>query len=343
METVTMSRKEVDRVSVFSELKKGTMTKREAATQLTLSLRQLKRLWSAYKRSDYDPMSVVHKLRGAPSNRRLDEALVARAVTLVGDQYPDFGPTFAAEKLREEHALVIGRERLREALIAAGTWTPRQQRQGPVHVWRERRAVRGELVQVDGSPHDWFEGRAPWCTLIQFIDDATSEVLWLEFVPSESTHALMTATRHVLDAHGRPVALYADRGGVFKINLGNENDDRRTQDERALGELGIALIHARSPQAKGRVERGFQTHQDRLVKELRLAKIATMAEANRFLRDVYLPKHNAKFAVTARQPGDAHRSLDGYDLHEIFCVKEPRIVTNDLTIRYRTRWFQLTP
>ena len=341
MEGVTMSRKELDQVSVFVKIQEGTMTQVAAAQQLGLSLRHMQRKWQAYRRSG--PASLAHGLRGRPSNHRLDEAVVTRAVELVTAKYADFGPTFAAEKLAEEHQLTIGRERLRQAMVAAGLWTVHGQHRPAAHPWRERRARRGELVQVDGSPHAWFEDRAPKCTLLQFIDDATSEVLWLEFVDSESTHSLMEATWHALEAHGRPQALYTDRGGVFKVNLHNPEDEKVTQYERALTELGIELIHARSPQAKGRVERGFQTHQDRLVKELRLAGISTMAEANSLLRETYLPKHNRKFAVKARQPGDIHRSVEGYDLDAILCTKEPRVVTNDLTIRYKTRWLQLAP
>lgn len=343
MEGVTMSRKELGHIAVFSDLKRGTMTQSGAAAQLGLSLRQVQRKWSTYKKSDYDPASLVHKLRGRASNRRLDERLVSQAVELVTTQYPDFGPTFAAEKLAEDHAVTIGRERLRQALIAAGVWTVHGQHRPIAHPWRKRRAVRGELVQLDGSPHRWFEDHGEACTLLAFIDDATSEVLWLEFVESETTDAVMRATGHYLEVHGRPGELYTDRGGVFKVNLHNEDDDKVTQYKRALAELDIGLIHARSPQAKGRVERGFQTHQDRLVKELRLAGISTIAEANDFVRDVYRPKHNRKFAVAARQAGDAHRSLAGYDLDTILCTKEERTVTNDLTIRYQTRWFQLTP
>jgi len=343
MEAVTMSRKELSQVAVFSQLREGTMTKKEAAVNLGLSLRHMKRKWSAYKASGYDPASLVHKLRGAPSNHRIDEELVTQAVELVKTKYPDFGPTFAAEKLAEQDKLVVGHDTLRRALIAAGVWTVHGQHHPTAHPWRERRAARGELVQGDGSPHAWFEDRAPKCTLIQFIDDATSEVVELELADGESTHALMTATRHYLKRSGRPGAFYVDRGGVFKVNIHNANNDKVTQYERALSELDIELIHARSPQAKGRVERGFQTHQDRLVKELRLAGISTMAEANVFIRKVYLPKHNRKFAVTARQSGDAHRSLEGYDLDTILATKEQRIVTNDLTIQYKTRWFQLSP
>lgn len=343
MKGVTMSRKELSQMAVFSQLKEGIMTKQEASVQLQLSVRQVKRKWSVYKRSDYDPASLVHKLRGQPSNRRLDETVISAAIELVKEKYRDFGPTFAAEKLAEEHQVVLSHDSLRRALITAGVWIVHGQHRPVPHPWRERRAQRGELVQADGSPHAWFEARAPKCTLIQFIDDAKGEVLALELTDGESTHALMQTTRHMLEDHGRPDAVYADRGGVFKVNLHNADDDKVTQYERALTELGIELIHARSPQAKGRVERGFQTHQDRLVKELRLAEISTMVEANRFIRDIYLPKHNAKFAVTARQAGDAHRPLDGFDLDAILCTKEDRIVTNDLTIRYKTRWFQLAP
>lgn len=343
MTGLTMSRKELDRVGVFGQHKAGTLTKQEVAVQLRLSLRQVKRIWRSYKQSGYDPASLVHGLRGRASSRRFDTALSARAVELVQTKYPDFGPTFAAEKLADEHGLTIGRETLRRALTVAGLWVPNQRHRPVAHPWRERRARRGELVQTDGSPHAWFEDRAPKCTLIQIIDDATSEVLVLELAEGESTHALMTATYHSIQTHGRPGAFYADRGGVFKVNIHNENDDKVTQYERALNELDIELIHARTPQAKGRVERGFQTHQDRLVKELRLAGISTIAEANVFIRDSYLPKHNRKFAVTARQSEDAHRSVTGYDLDAILCTKEERTVTNDLTIRYKARWLQLQP
>lgn len=338
MEGVTMSRKELNQVELFAQLKVGGVTKKTVAAKLGLSLRQVKRKWKAYR--ERGPAGLVHGLRGKPGNRSVGSAMT-QAVALVEAKYRDFGPTFAAEKLRERDGLVVNHETLRLHLIAAELWVPRQHRRVEIHEWRQRRAVRGELVQADGSPHHWFEDRAEPCTLLQFIDDATSEVLWLEFVASESAHDVMHATRHYLEAAGRPGALYVDRGGVFKVNLGNSDDERQTQYERALGELDIQLIHARSPQAKGRVERGFQTHQDRLVKELRLEGITTMAEANRYLRDVYLPKHNRKFAVPARQSGDAHRSLAGYDLDAILCTKELRLVGNDRTIRYRGRWFQL--
>ncbi len=341
MTGVTMSRKEFDRVEVFAQLKAGTVSKSEVTVQLGVSLRQVKRLWKVYRTDG--PAGLAHGLRGRVSNRRLDGDLVARAVELVRTNYADFGPTFAAEKLTELHGLKLGVETLRGALMTAGIWTPHQRHRPVAHSWRERRALRGELVQADGSPHRWFEDRGEPCTLLQFIDDATSELVWLEFAESESTHALMTATKHYLEVEGRPLALYTDRGGVFKVNLGNENNERITQYERALTELGITLIHARSPQAKGRVERGFQTHQDRLVKELRLADISTIEAANEFVRDQYLPAHNRKFAVTARQAGDAHRSIQDYVLDEILCVKESRTVGNDLTVRYMARWFQLAP
>lgn len=261
---------------------------------------------------------------------------------LVRQHYPDFGPTFAAEKLQEHHGITIHHETLRLLLIERGLWRVHG---GPItaHVWRERKDCRGEMVQVDGSLHRWFENRAPACTLLAFIDDATSTLLWLEFVSGESTAALMRATWRYLERAGRPLSLYVDRGGVFRVNIHNEEADKLTQYARALKELDIELIHARSPQAKGRVERVFGTLQDRMVKELRLAGISTMPEANRFVWEVYLPKHNVKFAVAPKRAVDLHRSLKGYDLSRIFCVREVRTVRNDFTIQYQRRLFQLNP
>jgi hypothetical protein len=197
------------------------------------------------------------------------------------------------------------------------------------------------MVQLDGSPHHWFEDRADPCTLIAFIDDATSRILWLEFAESESTESLMKSTRSYIGKFGRPASFYADRGVVYKVNKNNPDNDKITQYKRALDELHTKLIHARSPEAKGRVENLFGTLQDRLVKELRLANISTMEEANKFVREIYTPKHNVKFAVKPKSETDLHKSIDGYDLENIFCLKEDRRVNNDFTISYKTRFIQL--
>jgi hypothetical protein len=200
----------------------------------------------------------------------------------------------------------------------------------------------GLMVQCDGSPHDWFEGRAPICTLLVFIDDATSQILWLEFARSESREAIMQATKNYMEKHGRPGCFYVDHGSSFHVNLNNKEHEKLTQWERALSELSVEVVHANSPQAKGRVERANKTMQDRLVKELRLASISSIDEANEFLRQGnFVEKHNNHFAVAPAQKGDAHKSIEGYDLDAIFCTKEKRVVANDFTIRYEKRIFQL--
>ena len=335
-----MSAKELRQVPLFEQLTHRRISQWEAAQKLRLTIRQVQRKLRAYRQDG--PWSLAHRLRGRPSHRATPDAEKDQVLALVRDRYPDFGPTFAAEKLHENHAITVDHESLRRWMTAAGLWRVHG---GPLtaHVWRERKACRGEMTQADGSLHRWFEDRAPACVLLVFIDDATSELLWAEFVGGESTVALMTATWHYLECEGRPLALYVDRGGVFRVNIHNEEADKVTHYARALQELDIELIHARSPQAKGRVERVFGTLQDRLVKELRLAGISTATEANRFLREVYLPKHNARFAVVPKRTADLHRSLNGYDLSRIFCVREERTVRNDFTIQYQRRLFQLDP
>lgn len=337
---ILMSRKELSQVSVFTAVQARHITQKEAALQLRLTVRQVRRKLRDFRKKG--AASLVHKLRGRPSHHATPNDEKDRALAIVQDQYPDFGPTFAAEKLAEVHGITVDHESLRRWMIAAGLWRIHG---GPVtaHVWRERKDCRGMMIQADGSPHRWFENRASACTLLAFIDDATSALLWLEFAEGETTAALMMATWRYLTHEGRPLSVYVDRGGVFRVNIHNEEQDKRTQYGRALTELDIELIHARSPQAKGRVERVFGTLQDRLVKELRLEGISTMAEANQFVREIYLPKHNAKFAVTPKSPADMHRSLRGYDLSRIFCVREQRTVRNDFTIQYERRLFQLAP
>jgi hypothetical protein len=236
---------------------------------------------------------------------------------------------------------------LRKAMIADGHW--KSHKQHPFYrAWRERRPCVGELVQLDGSDHDWFEGRGPRCVLLPYVDDATSRVLYGQFIPVEDTLTLMAATKIYLQTCGRPLAFYVDKDSIYTINrqatVEEELRDAQplTQFTRAMGELGIEVITANSPQAKGRVERGHGTHQDRLVKELRLAGISTPEKANPFLRDVYFPKHNARFAVAPTNPTDVHRPLlKIHRLHEILSLRSPRVLANDFTLRYQNRCFQL--
>ncbi len=334
-----MSTKEINQIQIFTDLETKKIKQAGAAKMLHLSIRQVKRKLKAFRRSG--ATSLVHGNRGKASNHSFEPAIKMEAISIVSNEYPDFGPTFAAEKLLENHQIDMNHETLRLLMTDAGLWKPKYKKMPDIHVWRERMAYFGELIQADGSPHDWFEGRAPKCTLIAYIDDATSRTVWLEFAASESTESLMRTTRSYLEIHGKPVSLYTDRGGVYKVNLNNEDKDKLTQYGRALEEIGINHIHARSPQAKGRVERLFGTLQDRLVKELRLKGISTIEEANRFIREEYLTKHNEKFSVKAREEADLHSSVSAYNLDNIFCLKSERQVNNDSTISYKTRWFQL--
>jgi hypothetical protein len=222
------------------------------------------------------------------------------ALSIIRERYADFGPTLAAEKLAAHHGCSLSRETLRGWMIADGLWTDRRHRLPSPHQPRRRRECLGELVQIDGSEHAWFEGRGPMCTLLAFIDDATSRLMVLRFVPSESTFDYFRATRAYLEAHGKPVAFYSDKHNIFRVNNG-EGGDRVTQFGRALSELSIDIICANSPQAKGRVERAFGTLQDRLVKELRLAGISTIDVANAWLPG-FIAEHNARFGRAPRTP-----------------------------------------
>ena len=336
-----MSTKEVDQILIFEKLKAKALSQREASRILHLSLRQVKRKMKKYR--EVGALSLVHAARGKPGNRSLGPLIKKSALTLVKEKYADFSPTFASEKLAELHGIMVNKETLRQWMTDSGIGKATPLKQGTVHVWRERRSCRGELVQLDGSYHNWFEDRADRCCLLAFIDDATSELLWAEFCESESTECLMQATNNYLMKEGRPVSVYADRGSVYQVNKGNENKDRVTQYERALTELTIELIPARSPQAKGRVERLFGTLQNRLVKELRLAEISGVQEANIFLRDTYFAKHNQQFSVAPKDATDVHRALEGYRLQEILCIKATRKLQNDWCLSYFKRWLQLDP
>lgn len=342
---LTMKTKEIDRLKIVQDVIEKRLKQRNAARQLGISTRQIRRLCGQFRREG--PHSLVHGLRGCPSNHRLPDGHLHKALNLVSTHYDDFGPTLANEQLLERHGLNLSTSTLRTGMIAQGLWTSRRSSQRH-RAWRERRARVGLLVQLDGSDHDWFEGRGPRCVLLIFIDDATSRILHGVFIPVENTHHLMTAARDYLTRLGRPVALYVDRDSIYKINRPSSvqqepsGTESATQFTRAMAELDIEMIFAHSPQAKGRVERGFHTHQDRLVKELRLAGISTMLKANRFLNEVYIPRHNARFSIAPKDPVDAHRPLlDHHRLAHILSVREDRVVGNDFTLRQNNLFFQL--
>jgi len=327
-----MSAREADRYAVIRQVIESKMTQPEAAAWLGLSVRQVKRLCKAVRAHECE--GVVSRRRGQPSNRRIADGERDRYVALVKQRYPDFGPTLAAHYLRQEHGFGYSTETLRAWMASAGLWKPRRAKLQCIHSPRLRRARLGELVQIDGSLHAWFEQRAAKCCLIAFIDDATGCVLGARFFPVESTRAYLGVLQQYVAQHGRPVALYSDRHSIFTKH--DPEDPEPTQFERAMGELGIEPILAYSPQAKGRVERLFQTLQDRLVKALRLAGISSIEAANAWLPG-YLAEHNARFAVAPREAEDAHRplQLDAQALGRVCAVHHGRRLSRALTCQFR--------
>jgi homeodomain-containing protein len=342
MTVICMSRQEIDRVGVLRDLDQRRITAAQAATRMHLTRRQVFRLAKAFRACG--PEALVSRRRGRPSNRRYPERLRSQALDLIREHYADFGPTLAAEKLAERHGLHLARETVRQWMLADGLWTDRKQRLRPVHQPRHRRDCVGELVQIDGSEHGWFEERGPRCTLLVYIDDATSRLMHLKFVPSESTFDYFQATREYLERHGKPVAFYADKHATFRVNkAGAVSGDGMTQFGRALHELNIDIICANSSQAKGRVERANQTLQDRLVKELRLAGISTLEAGNAFLSG-FLAEHNRRFAKAPRDARNLHRPLGPSDnLDDVFAWKEERTVSTSLTLQYDKVIFILEP
>ena len=332
-DTITMTMRQLDRLKVLQALADGHLKTGIAAARLGLSPRQTLRLLRRYQ--DEGAPGLQNRRQGAPGHRQLPPGLESRVRGLIRDSYADFGPTLAAEKLRERHGIDLATETVRRIMVDAGFWMPRKLRPPKVHQPRNRRACLGELVQIDGSDHAWFEDRAPACTLLVFVDDATGRLMQLLFVPSESTPAYFTATRAYVERHGKPMAFYSDKAGIFRVNARDNAEGRGyTQFGRALFELNIDSLCANSSPAKGRVERMNGTLQDRLVKELRLRGICSMAAANAFA-PLFMADFNARFAKVPRRDFDAHRPLRGdEDLARIFCWREWRKVSASLTLQY---------
>ena len=327
---IAMSKKELTRLEAVQRVASKQIGVAWAADRLALSERQVKRLVRAYR--EEGAAGLVSKRRGQPSNRRIDEGIKAQVLELMGSRYSGFGPALAAEYLQGE-GIRLSKETLRNWMIGAGLWRAGKKRHG-VHPPRPRRPRLGELVQIDGSPHDWFEGRGPRCTLIAFIDDATSRVMAACFVPAETTQAYLNGLHAYILAHGCPAALYSDRHGIFTKH--DPEDAEPTQFQRAAASLGIATLQAPTPQAKGRVERLFQTLQDRLVKAMRLAGISDMEAANTFLQ-TYLPGHNERFAVPPADSQDAHIScpMSGAELARACTIQHRRKLSKDLVLSFR--------
>lgn len=327
-----MSSKERERLRLIQAIREGRRTQQQAAHELGLSVRQVKRLCRAFRRQG--ARGLVSRRRGRPSNRRIALAEQRRVVQLVERHYPDFGPTLAAEYLSEHHGYSGSVETLRQWMIAAKVWQPRRTPQRRIHQLRERRAAVGELVQIDGSPHAWLEQRAPRCCLIAFVDDASGLLQYARFVAVESTRAYLHALHSYVQQLGRPVAFYSDRHSIFTKH--DPEDPEPTQFERAVRALDIEPILALSPQAKGRVERAFQTLQDRLVKALRLARVDSLEAANAFLPG-FLVHYNARFSRTPREPADAHRPLHltAEQLQWACSEQFPRTLSRSLSCQFR--------
>lgn len=342
MTIISMSSRELKRLEAIRQLDEGRLTRAQAGQLVGLGMRQMQRLLNAYRQ--HGPPALVSRKRGRPSNRRYPPAFREHVIDLVRKHYGDFGPTLAAEKLGERHDLFISVATLRRWMIEAELWLPRRLRERRVYQPRYRRECFGELVQIDGSDHHWFEDRGPPCTLLVYIDDATGRLLELRFVPSESTFDYFLSTKRYLQRYGKPVAFYSDKHSIFRVNRpGALNGDGMTQFGRALHELNIDIICANSSQAKGRVERVNRTLQDRLVKELRLAGISDMTAANAFLPG-YMEGFNAQFGKSPLQERDLHRPLqDHEDLDDILCWQEDRTVSNSLTLQYDRVLYLLQP
>jgi len=330
---ITLSMRELDRLKIVQAVLDGLLKPGRAAERLKLTDRQFRRLVQRYRLEGAHGLLSRH--RGRRSNNRTAPELEAHAAALIRERYADFGPTLACEKLVEVHGLVLAKETVRRLMIEAGLWVPRKQRPPKIHQPRNRRACVGELIQIDGCEHAWFELRGPTCTALVYVDDATSRLMEVYFTTSESTFSYFGATRAYVDRFGKPAAFYSDKAGIFRVNSKDAKAGRgHTQFARALYELNIEGICANSGQAKGRVERAHLTLQDRLVKELRLRNISTLEAANAFM-PIFIKDYNARFARHPRSSIDAHRAVRSDEgLDHIFVVKETRCVSKNLTLQY---------
>lgn len=334
-----MSTKELERLKIIEKCVSKELSQKNGAKQLNVTDRHLRRLVRSFRVKGVD--GLVNQRRGQKPNNKIIDTVRTQTLDMIHKKYPDFGPTLAHEYLTEQHGFRNSVETLRQWMISDGVWKPKH-KACKVHQSRERRPCYGELIQIDGSPHDWFEGRADKCSLLVFIDDATGKLMSCHFAPSESTESYMHALSNYLDTHGRPLVLYSDKHGVFKVNH-KAKEHKLTQFSRALKEFDIEIIFAKTPQAKGRVERANKTLQDRLVKALRLEGINSIEEANKFLPS-FIEKHNKRFAVEPRNKEDMHRLLNHSQAEKktILSIQETRKLTKNLTISYNSKELQLT-
>lgn len=344
-EIITMTKEELARYEIIKRLIQKEINGTEAAKQIDVSTRQVRRMKAAVKK--HGEKGIIHGHRGQPGNRKISEEKKQKIEQKVQERYHDFGPTFAAEKLDEECAIKIGKETLRQWMIVWGLWTPKMRKKNKEYrAWRQRKDQEGEMIQFDGSYHHWFEDRGPYCCLLVSIDDATGKIIKLRFADWERVISVFVFWRQYVVNKGKPVSIYLDKHSTYKQNQKSVFDDPNalTQFGRAMKDLNIQLIHAHSAPAKGRVERLNGTLQDRLVKELRLANISTIEKANQFVEKTFIPKFNQKFARVPQKKGNLHQQLikwESNNLEKIFSIQKARVVANDFTVRYKGKYFQL--
>ncbi len=349
---VYLTKREEEKYIVINDCLAGKITKAQAATILGISTRQVKRLKGNVRKNG--ALAVIHQLKGKQSNHHIEETIKEEALSVIKEKYTDFKPTFATEKLEENHNIQISSETARRWMTSEGLWKPRKQRKVAYRSWRLRKDYYGELEQFDGSYHYWFENRfidaldnpIETC-LLASIDDATGQITKAMFLANEGVVAVFTFWKEYIEDKGKPVAIYLDKFSTYKINHPSavDNKDLLTQFQRAMGQLNINPISANSPQAKGRVERLFKTLQDRLVKEMRLANINNPTSGNKFLKDIFIPKFNKKFADPPAKEGDVHRALFSSEKEEfphIFSIHDTRRINLDFTIQFQNNWYQLT-
>lgn len=337
---ISMSANELSKVEVIGKVAQKSLTQQQAADTLNICPRQVRRLLQKYL--DDGAFALISKKREQPSNHQLPSCIKELTLALLKAHYQGFGPTLAHEKITEIHKIDISLWSVRNMMITNGLWTDKKVKKKRVYQLRKRRSREGELVQMDGSPHDWFEGRGPCCTLLLCVDDATGKVLEGLFVPSEAIWTYFSFMKQYFKKHGMPISFYIDKHSVFRVNAKEAlTGDGITQFGRAMQELGIEMIFANSPQAKGRIERMNQTFQDRLVKELRLRGISTPEAANAFLPE-FIEDVNRRFAVIPQSPNNAHRALlKEQDLELIFTIKSFRVLSKNLTFQYNNTIYQI--
>jgi hypothetical protein len=336
---VTVTMRELDRLKCIQTVVDGDLAPIRAAERLGLTSRQVRRLARRYVREG--PVGLISRRCNRPSNNRLDAGLEGQVIQILRESYSDFGPTLAAEKLEARHRIVLSKETVRRLQIDAGLWIPRKLRPPKIQQPRARRACVGELIQIDGCEHRWFEDRAPMCTTLVYVDDATSRLMVVLLTGTESTFAYFEATRQYLERFGKPLAFYSDKASIFRVNRPAAGGEGHTQFGRALYELNIDGICANTPAAKGRVERAHLTLQDRLVKELRLQGISSIEAANNFM-PTFIADYNQKFSKFPRDQHDSHRPIRlDENLDSIFAWRELRKVTQNLTLHYERKLYLL--